>query len=175
MLIHEAVVELHEALAGAGGGAWFIMDDGYAAGPPDLVLPAIRRFAQRMDELGLVLQFAKCSYYSPSPLPSSAAAEVVSLGIQPGGIQSEPTAGSDLPAALLHGITVGGIPLGTSTDFVQAYTSRLAASFESRELHPTHRRSAPADLPLWCVVLPVQCGADPIGLLVAASATSGHA
>ena len=61
VLIHEAVVELHEALAGAGGGAWFIMDDGYAAGPPSLVLPAIRRFAERMEELGLVLQFGKCA------------------------------------------------------------------------------------------------------------------
>ena len=57
VLIQEAVQELHEALAGGGGGATFIMDDGYCYGRSEEVLPAIRRFADRLTALGLHLQF----------------------------------------------------------------------------------------------------------------------
>ena len=60
----------HEALAGGGGGATFIMDDGYCYGRSEEVLPAIRRFADRLTALGLHLQFRKCSFYSPRTLPS---------------------------------------------------------------------------------------------------------
>ena len=47
------------------GGATFIMDDGYCYGRSEEVLPAIRRFADRLTALGLHLQFRKCSFYSP--------------------------------------------------------------------------------------------------------------
>ena len=41
------------------------MDDGYCYGRSKEVLPAIRRFADRLTALGLHLQFRKCSFYSP--------------------------------------------------------------------------------------------------------------
>ena len=113
----------YSTLAGAGGGAWFIMDDGYAAGPPGEVLRAVQRFAGRMEELGLVLQFGKCSYFSPGGLSDADSAAVETLGIRPGSIVAD-------GGATVFGITVGGIPLG-SAPFVQAYVRGLAAGFES--------------------------------------------
>ena len=61
------VQELHEALAGGGGGATFIMDDGYCYGRSEEVLPAICRFADRLTALG----FHTCSSESvPSTRPA---------------------------------------------------------------------------------------------------------
>ena len=86
----EAVQELHEALAGGGGGATFIMDDGYCYGRSEEILPAIRRFADRLTDLGLHLQFGKCFFYSPRTLPSAILAELDALGISPGGVMRTP-------------------------------------------------------------------------------------
>ena len=43
----------------AGGAARFDMDDGYAVGPPELVFPALERFAAAVAELGLEMQPSK--------------------------------------------------------------------------------------------------------------------
>ena len=87
--------ELHEALAGGGGGATFIVDDGYCYGRSEEVLPAIRRFADRLTALGLHLQFRKCSFYSPRTLPSAVRAELDALGISPGGMMRTPERGAE--------------------------------------------------------------------------------
>ena len=70
VLIQEAVQELHEALASGGGGATFIMDDGYCYGRSEEVLPAIRRFADRLTALGLHLQYTCSSASVPSTRPA---------------------------------------------------------------------------------------------------------
>jgi hypothetical protein len=90
VLIQEAVQELHEALAGGGGGATFIMDDGYCYGRPEEVLPAIRRFADRLTDLGLHLQFGKCSFYSPRTLEAAVRRDLDALRISPGGVMRTP-------------------------------------------------------------------------------------
>ena len=135
VLIQEAVQELHEALAGGGGGATFIMDDGYRLycyGRSEEVLPAIRRFADRLTDLGLHLQFGKCSFYSPRTLPSVILAELDALGISPGGVRRTPE-GAEATQTEVHfiqpflpGITVGGVPLGHEA-FIRQYMSTLAA------------------------------------------------
>ena len=155
VLIHEAVTELHATLAEHGGGAWFIMDDGYAAGPPDAVLAAVLTFAQRMDELGLVLQMGKCSYFAPSPLPAATAEMYAASEIQPGGIRA---AVDDAP--LHHGITVGGIPLGTA-EFVQTYLTRLADGFESYTRRTVEQLRPACHFGLWsCLYSAVQSRMD---------------
>ena len=118
-----AVQELHEALAGGGGGATFIVDDGYCYGRSEEVLPAIRRFADRLTALGLHLQFRKCSFYSPRTLPSAVRAELDALGISPGGMMRTPERGAEgdeasqtevcITQPFLPGITVGGVPLAS--------------------------------------------------------------
>ena len=59
--IHPEVRELDEELRASGGAARFDMDDGYAVGPPELVFPAVLRFARRVAALGLELQLHKCT------------------------------------------------------------------------------------------------------------------
>ena len=91
--------------------------------PPLLIVSRTLPHYRRMEELGLVLQFGKCSYFSPGGLPDADSAAVETLGIRPGSIVAD-------GGATVFGITVGGIPLG-SAPFVQAYVRRLAAGFES--------------------------------------------
>ena len=111
--------ELHEALAGGGGGATFIVDNGYCYGRTEEVLPAIRRFADRLTALGLHLQFQKCSFYSPRTLPSAVRAELDALGISPGGMMRTPEGDEAsqtevcITQPFLPGITVGGVPLAS--------------------------------------------------------------
>ena len=54
--IHPEVQALDSDLAAHGGAARFLMDDGYAIGPADVVFDAVRRFANAMGSLGLTLQ-----------------------------------------------------------------------------------------------------------------------
>ena len=63
--IHPDVRALDAELGLHGGIARFIMDDGYAVGPPDAVFPAVRRFGEAIAELGLDLQETKCECYCP--------------------------------------------------------------------------------------------------------------
>ena len=42
------------------------MDDGYAVGPANDVFPTLERFRLAVRDLGLDLQVAKCSCYSPA-------------------------------------------------------------------------------------------------------------
>ena len=43
---HKEVRELNSSLKSSGGMARFGMDDGYALGPPDVVFPALEKFAR---------------------------------------------------------------------------------------------------------------------------------
>jgi hypothetical protein len=136
VLIQEAVQELHEALAGGGGGATFIMDNGYCYGRPEEVLPAIRRFADRLTDLGLHLQFGKCSFYSPRTLQGAVLRDLDALGISRGGVMRTPE-GAEATQREIHitqpflpGITVGGVPLGHEA-FIRQYMSTLTAGFVS--------------------------------------------
>ena len=54
--IHPEVQVLGAELSACGGVARFIMDDGDAVGPPDVVFDTVRRFRQAVPELGLNLQ-----------------------------------------------------------------------------------------------------------------------
>ena len=134
--IQEAMQELHEALAGGGGGATFIMDDGYCYGRSEEVLPAIRRFADRLTDLGLHLQFRKCSYYSPRTLQAAVRRDLDALGISPGGMRRTPEGDEAtqtevcITQPFLPGITVGGGPLGHEA-FIRQYMSTLTAGFVS--------------------------------------------
>ena len=61
---HEEVKSLDRDLAAAGGKAVFGNDDGYAIGPPEVVFPAIDKFASEVKEKhGLTLQVNKTKIY----------------------------------------------------------------------------------------------------------------
>ena len=56
---HEEVKGLDRDLAAAGGKAVFGNNDGYAMGPPEVVFPAVDKFASEVKEKhGLTLQVA---------------------------------------------------------------------------------------------------------------------
>ena len=70
--IHEGVKRLDRACAAAGGGARFLMDDGYAFGPAEVVFPAVEAFAAwLLETLGLELQFDKSMEVPPVTPPSA--------------------------------------------------------------------------------------------------------
>ena len=48
--IQSAVRRLDERCRGAGGMAKFVMDDGYAVGPAEVILDAVRRFGEEVRE-----------------------------------------------------------------------------------------------------------------------------
>ena len=61
---HEEVKGLDRDLAAAGGKVVFGNDDGYAIGPPEVVFPAIDKFASEVKEKhGLTLQVNKTKIY----------------------------------------------------------------------------------------------------------------
>ena len=49
-----------------GSGSGFQVDDGIAAGPADVVFPALRRYAAAVEPHGETIRFDKCSAWSPS-------------------------------------------------------------------------------------------------------------
>ncbi|KAH8090167.1 hypothetical protein JL720_6477 [Aureococcus anophagefferens] len=59
-------VTLDAELQAAGGFARFQVDDGIAAGPADVVFPALRRYAAAVEPHGETIRFDKCSAWSPS-------------------------------------------------------------------------------------------------------------
>ena len=62
---HPEVKAFDAELAEHGRAARFDMDDGYAVGPPEIVFPAVVRFAAALRDLGLDLQIDKSSCFSP--------------------------------------------------------------------------------------------------------------
>jgi len=101
--IHPEVCQLDAELNAVGGMAKFDMDDGYAVGPPEVVFPAVQRFAVAVRALGLELQLGKCKCYSP-------AGDMENHRDRPPQMQ----VGHMLDAAgvFCYGIDVGGIPMG---------------------------------------------------------------
>ena len=153
VLIDEAVRRLHATLEGAGGGAWFIMDDGYAAGSAELVLPALEQFARDCLELGLHMQFGKCSFFSATPPEQQVSAELERLGIQPGGLEARGAEAEAAPGVVparpfTCGITVGGIPLGNA-DFIQTTLDQKAADFESYVTSTISQLQSASSFGLW--------------------------
>ncbi|KAH8058130.1 hypothetical protein JL721_9590 [Aureococcus anophagefferens] len=63
---HACAVTLDAELQAAGGFARFQVDDGIAAGPADVVFPALRRYAAAVEPHGETIRFDKCSAWSPS-------------------------------------------------------------------------------------------------------------
>jgi hypothetical protein len=164
VLIQEAVQELHEALAGGGGGATFIMDDGYCYGRPEEVLPAIRRFADRLTDLGLHLQFRKCSFYSPRTLQGAVLRDLDALGISRGGImgssRGDPEREIRIIEPFLPGITVGGVPLGHEA-FIRQYMSTLTAGFVSYIRSTIHQLQPASSFAMWsCLYSAIQTRLD---------------
>ena len=166
VLIQEAVQELHEALAGGGGGATFIMDDGYCYGRPEEVLPAIRRFADRLTDLGLHLQFRKCSYYSPRTLQGAVLRDLDALGISRGGVMRTPEGAEATQREIciiqpfLPGITVGGVPLGHEA-FIRQYMSTLTAGFVSYIRSTIHQLQPASSFAMWsCLYSAIQTRLD---------------
>ena len=109
--IHPEVKALDAELALHGGAAKFDMDDGYAAGPPGVVFPAVERFAAAVRESGLELQIDKSNCFSPM-----------------GGLQQHPLRPPSMPVGqvILEDGTVGfgieeaGVPVGDGT-FIKAF------------------------------------------------------
>ena len=61
---HPWVRELDSTLTKVGGLARFGMDDGYTVGPPNILFPALSKFAADIrDNCGLELEMKKCEAY----------------------------------------------------------------------------------------------------------------
>ena len=98
----EFVVELNAALAPHGGMARFLMDDGYACGPSNILFPAIQRFEEKiMEECNLALQRSKCEVFTWSGERPE--------GCIPGFLQ----AGEEVDGRFESGFVCVGAPLGT--------------------------------------------------------------
>ena len=104
--IHPEVVALDAELAEYGGAARFIMDDGLAIGPPQIVFAAIERFARRLRaSLGLVMKPSAYGCYSMGhDLTVCPFRGDIPIGVLDGEMVTD---GEYL------GIVVGGAPIGT--------------------------------------------------------------
>ena len=133
----------HEALAGGGGGATFIMDDGYCYGRSEEVLPAIRRFADRLTALGLHLQYTCSSASVPSTRPALFRQRFGPSLRMPEGDEATQTEVC-ITQPFLPGITVGGVPLGHEA-FIRQYMSTCPdADGRRRQPSVSGARLAPA-------------------------------
>jgi hypothetical protein len=110
--------------ASAGGCARFFMDDGYAAGPPHVVFPAVQRFADAIFlSLGLVVRFDKLECFSrmydlehcPYRLQQSMPPPIGAVEVR---------ATDDMPAHQARGIIVCGTPIGAPS-FVSEHVHRI--------------------------------------------------
>ena len=102
--IHPEVKALDAELGQVGGAARFIMDDGYAVGPPEVVFDAVRRFGNAVALIGLELQETKSECYCPAG-PNTIAdhrPEAFPIGVY-----------TDADGNVTgSGIKVGGVPVG---------------------------------------------------------------
>jgi len=105
--IQSSVAALDRELAMHGGAARFIMDDGIAVGPPEVVFAAVARFAARVHEaLGLVMRPSAYACWSPQYDLFSCPfrrAHGIQVG-RPDGLEE---------GTGEFGIIVGGAPIGT--------------------------------------------------------------
>ena len=122
--IHPELRALDEELAPFGGAARAIMDDAYAIGPPEVVFPALERFAAALrTATALEVQQAKYACWSPEyDLERCPWRRRVGAGI----------GGEDIgdPSSPRHGeraigIMIGGVPVGED-DFVYEVMRRKA-------------------------------------------------
>ena len=130
--IHPEARALDAELAQAGGCARFIMDDGYACGPPRVVFPALERFICRLQiATNLVAQRTKFAAHSPTfdlvdyaPLLTLGGMVSTFTGpIAPGG-----------PPLRGHGLLVGGVPIGDAV-YVQQHLHIVTTRIESYSQH----------------------------------------
>ena len=100
----EYLVELDRAVSQGGGMARAIMDDGYCAGPPALVFPAIRKFEQDIKaNCSLSLQRTKCEVFSWSgQMPADV-------------IPGFSLAGTEVNGSFEPGFICVGAPIGSDT------------------------------------------------------------
>ena len=120
--IHPEVRALDAELAPSGGAARFLMDDGYAVGPPHLVFPAVLRFAERVAALGLELQLHKCTCYSRG-------GHMATHPDRPRLIKVGSVTGPN--GAEAFGIEVAGVPVGDDA-FVMAVLDSCAGDSVSK-------------------------------------------
>ena len=121
--IHPEVQGLDAILSEHGGAARFIMDDGYAVGPPAVVFDAVRRFGEAITHLGLELQETKSECYCPAgpDATSTDRPEDFPLG----------TCRAADGTVTGFGILVGGVPVG-DTAYVRQCLSQKAATVVSK-------------------------------------------
>ena len=98
---HRFVRELDASLAAVGGMARFGNDDGYLVGPSNVVFPALKKFADQVEENCLLrLQVTKTEVFSWSGLiPSEAPQDIARAGAIVGGLFC--------PGFICYGIPVG--------------------------------------------------------------------
>ena len=89
---HQDVRQLDAEVRGggggeAGGGAVFGNDDGYVFGPPDIVFPALERFAGRiLARCSMRLQRAKTEVFCWGDLPAGTPADLKRAGLEVNGV-----------------------------------------------------------------------------------------
>ena len=122
--IHPELSALDAELAPFGGAARAITDDAYAVGPPEVVFPALERFAQRLhDATGLEVQQSKYDCWSPeydlercpwrARVGAAVGGEVVDDAAHP------------RYGERVAGVMIGGVPVGEDT-YVQEVMRRKA-------------------------------------------------
>ena len=113
-------------LSAQGGAARFIMDDGYAVGPPELVFEAVRRFGEAIAPLGLELQEGKSECYCPAGPETISAHRPITFPLG----TCRDRAGMALQP-IGHGIQVGGVPL-SDTALVQHFLAHKVSKVVSK-------------------------------------------
>ena len=145
--LHPAVLALDEALAGLGGAARFLMDDGYAVGPAREVFAAVAAFETAIRPLGGTLNRGKCEVTSLL-VPTDAI--ILSAG-DSGGDGNEPGTTYAEDFKVVPGILCAGVPIGSS-DFVATHLADLTSVARRQATHVTARLGANSLHSLWCVV-----------------------
>ena len=100
--IQPAVRRMDERCKAAGGMAKFGLDDGYAVGPLEVVLDAVRRFADEVKEQCLLqLEWSKTELFSWDGVLPAGCPEGITL------------AGEESPGGFRPGFLCYGVPVGT--------------------------------------------------------------
>ena len=98
--MHPACQRLHATVSEAGGFAMFVMDDGYAVGPPEVLYPALEQFASDMAEVDLTCQPNNYRVYLPAGVDSDLCPSYM------------PVESVMIEGDVHHGIVVAGAPVG---------------------------------------------------------------
>ncbi|KAK7230707.1 hypothetical protein SO694_00078197 [Aureococcus anophagefferens] len=153
---HACAVTLDAELQAAGGFARFQVDDGIAAGPADVVFPALAGTRAAAEPHGETIRFDKCSAWSPSL--------GAALAVHPAYIADcESVAGLTRAQdraqqfAVVHdgGILVSGVPMGEPEYAESNLTSKLEDTMSYVNKVTTQLRSSSSQalwlLLLWCM------------------------